>query len=133
MSTRFLPYDLASLFQETWSGVATFERDFGEPDAYGGEGRPDWQSIGNVDCLLVWNKSTGAHAAQRTYVSPDRKVPMSEGFLICPAGTDVTENDRIIQVQFHDGTLIDGLFIIDAVLQQDTHVEVYIDRSHLGP
>lgn len=134
MQSGILPYDLARMFSGgQGAGKATFERDMGQPDGYGGDAKPDWQTLFTVDCVLYWNRSTGSHATQKVVVTPARKVPMSEGLLICPAGTEVTENDRITEVRFVDDTVIEGLFIIDAVLNQETHVEVFIDRSHLGP
>ena len=130
-----LPFDLANLLSDgQGAGLAVLERDMAEPDAYGGTQKPNWQPLSTVECVLVWNKSTGTRSANRTYVSPDRRVPVSESFMIVPAGTDVTENDRVAQILDVDGAgTVEGQFTITAVLNQETHIEVYMERMVLGP
>ena len=48
-------------------------------------------------------------------------------------GVDITENDRITQIQRRNGTvLVDGLFEVSSTVEQETHLEVGIIRMHLG-
>ena len=83
--------------------------------------------------LMWWDKSEGARSANRTYVTPSRAVPMSEGGMICPLGTDITEQDRIAQLLDSNGNLlVDGIMTITAVLYQQDHMEVDLFRTALG-
>lgn len=134
MSTGILPYDLALLFSEGQrSGFAVIERDMGVGDAYGGESSPNWRTLSTVPCVLVWNRSTGTRSASRTYVTPARTVSEQEGMFVIPAGTDVTEEDRVARFVDADGNVIeDGLFLIGVLLEQGTHLELYVERAHLG-
>lgn len=112
---------------------AVIERDMSVPGPGGSTGRPDWQEHLVVPCRLWWFQSSGARSAQRTYVDPARTVPLSEGGMLLPLGTDVTEKDRIARVLHANGDVyIEGHLIIDAVLAQDDHMELNIDRAHLG-
>ncbi|MGH3265165.1 MAG: hypothetical protein ACRDNS_24590, partial [Trebonia sp.] len=86
-----LAYTLDRLLTEQ----ALIERDQGVGDAYGAPGQPDWQPHLTVACRLAWDRSSGVRSADRTYVTPARAAPMSEGLIVVPLGTDVTERDRI--------------------------------------
>ena len=129
-----LGYTFARLLTEQ----AVIERNQAVPDAYGGSGPDDWQTHQTVPCRLYWDKSSGVRSANRVYVSPARTVPIDQGGLIVALGTDITENDRISQILTRNPmtgswvTYIDGLFTITAILVQEDHMEVNVERAHLG-
>lgn len=117
---------------------AVLERDVSEPDAYGADSAPDWRPLNTVPCLLWWDRSSGARSANRSYVSTSRQVAVSQGGIMLPAGTDVTEQDRIVQINKFDPAVdqwvldVVGLFTIVAVLNQQDHVELSVTRPNLG-
>lgn len=112
---------------------AVLERDVAQDDRYGGQNPPEWEELATVPCRLYWDKSTGARSANRTYVSVSREVPISEGGMIIPSGTDVTEEDRVVRVLTSTGDLfVDGIFEIVAVINQFTHFELSVQRTGLG-
>ena len=129
-----LLYTLERLMTEQ----AIIERDQGAYDAYGADGEPDFQYLSTVPCRFWWDRSTGARSANRTYVSPAREVPVSDGGLLVPSGTDVTERDRITSIQSFNPqtgkwvTYIQGLFTVTAVLTEDDHMELNLTRARLG-
>jgi hypothetical protein len=134
VSTGVLPYDLnVMLSSGEHAALAVIERDMGAPDSFGGNNSPDWQTLATVPCMLWWDKSSGVRSANREYVTPARMVPVSQGGILVASGTDVTEDDRIANLLTTDRDIwITGLFTITAVIEQTTHREVYLTRSHLG-
>lgn len=129
-----LSFDLALLFAAgQGSAQAVIQRDMSAPDTWGGNTDPDWQTFSTLPCVLWWDKSSGVRSANREYVTPARTVPISQGGMIVPFDSDVTEDDRVLHILDHAGSVwIDGLFTITGVLDQGTHVEAYLTRSHLG-
>lgn len=113
--------------------VATIERNMTLQDALGAPSSDNWQTLSETRCLLSWAKSTGVRSENRTYVSANREVPIQEGGVLMPLGTDITENDRISNIVDENGNeLADGLFEIEAVIPQTSHLEVSVTRAHLG-
>ena len=129
-----LAFDLGALLSAgQGAALAVLLRDMSEPDAFGDDSPEDWQPLSTVPCVLGWDKSVGVRSANRVYVDPTRTVPISQGGMVVAADTDVTETDRVEKVLTPDGDLwIDGLFTITGVLEQGTHKEVMLTRSHLG-
>lgn len=117
---------------------AVIQRDSGEVDAYGADGTPDWQDYLTVPCRLAWAKSEGARSASRTFITPARTAPVSEGGVLVPLGTPVTETDRVARILQWDPVMgswepyIDGIFMISMVLTNEHHVELSVSRTHLG-
>jgi hypothetical protein len=129
-----LAYTLNRLLTER----AVVERDMGQVDAYGADGAPDWQQHLIVPCRMWWAVSQGARTANRTYVTPARAVPVSDGGMLVPTGTDITEADRIPRVLTYSPAeaswvpYIEGAFTISSVVTTDDHVEVGLIRTVLG-
>lgn len=124
-----LAYTLAQLY----TMQAVVERDVSEGDGYGAPTKPNWEYLLTVPCRLWWQRSTGVRSANREYVTPARMVPISEGGMILPSGTDVTEQDRVVAIQDRQGNpLIDGIFSITSVLNEEDHMEISVTRTHLG-
>lgn len=130
-----LGYTLNRLLTEQ----AVIERNMAGQDAYGADRPDDWQLHVTVACLSWWDRSAGVRSANRTYVDPARTVPISQGGMLLPLGTDVTEKDRITQINVYDPVEgewvpgVVGIIEIAAILDQSTdHLEVNIIRAHLG-
>lgn len=130
---------LAYTLERMLTQQAVIERDMGGLDEYGGDEPTNWQPHVTVPCRLWWARSSGARSANRVYVDPSRQVPVSEGGVIVPLGTDVTEQDRIARVEEFDQeserweTLVEGVVQIIAVLNQDgDHLELSVERTSLG-
>lgn len=127
--TNLVGYTLEKLLIQQ----AVIERDASLSDWWGGDDGPNWQPHITVACRLWWDKSSGARSANREYVSVSRDVPVSEGGMLLPSGTDVTQADRITQVLDATGNLyITGIFEIVAVLNEQTHMEIDVQRTQLG-
>jgi hypothetical protein len=125
-----LAYTLSRITQ---SQQAVIERDFAPVDAYGADAVPDWRYHLTVPCLLWWQRSTGARSSNRTYVGPNRTVPVMDGGLVMSLDVDVTERDRITCIQNPQGTVVvEGIIEITVILPQTDHLEVMIVRPHLG-
>lgn len=130
---------LSYTFIRTLIQQAVIERDYGGVDEFGADQPADWQPYLTVACRLYWDKSTGIRSADRTFVDPVRQVPLAMGGMILPAGTDVTEKDRIAQVNRWDAQAqqwvleVSGIIEVLGVLPQDDHIELYVIRTHLGP
>ena len=120
------------------SQQAVIIRDVSVDDAYGGQTPPDWQPHLTVPCRMWWLKSSGIRSANREYATAASTAVVSAGGMILPAGTDVTQEDRISQVNALDaqtgewGLLVSGIFEITAVLNEITHVELDVLRPKLG-
>ena len=126
---EYLPFDLEQIYTEQ----AVIERDMAQGDAYGSPGRPDWQHLSTVPCRLWWDKSAGVRSANAEYVTPARDVPVQRGGILVPAGTDITEQDRITAIQDRSGNpLISGEIKVVAVLDQGSYLELNVSRAHLG-
>ncbi|MHB1950162.1 MAG: hypothetical protein ACYCQK_01655 [Acidiferrobacteraceae bacterium] len=108
-------------------------------DAGGAQLADDWQPHLTVACRLVWDRpSSSGFSRNQTSITPSRSAPITQGVLLLALGTDVTEDDRISQVQAYDPqtaawqTYVDGLFEITAVLAEEDHMEVQVTRVSLG-
>jgi hypothetical protein len=124
---------LAYTFNQLLTEQVVIERDVSEGDAYGAPTKPDWQWIATVPCRLWWMRSTGVRSANREYVTPAREVPISEGGMILPLGTDITQQDRITAVQDRQGNpYVDGVFTITAVVNEEDHLEIDFTRTTVG-
>lgn len=130
-----LAYTLNRLLTEQ----AVFERNMAGQDAFGADAPDDWQVYLTSPCLSWWDRSTGARSANRVYVDPAREVPVAQGGLLLPMGTDVTEKDRIQVINVWDPETetweagVSGIIEISAVLDQSSdHLELNIIRAHLG-
>lgn len=124
-----LAYTLDRLLTEQ----CVIERNMAPGDVFGASTTPNWEFLNQVPCRLTWDRSSGIRSANRTYVSAARTVPMDEGIMVIPLGTDVTEKDRIVQIlDQNDNVLISGVFTIVAVLFQEEHMELNVGRAQLG-
>lgn len=118
---------------------AVIERNMAGADRYGADQPDAWQTHLTVACLSWWDRSTGVRSANRTYVDPAREVPIAQGGMLLPLGTDVTEKDRIAVINVRDPISgewvpgIAGIIEIAAVLDQKSdHIELNIIRAHVG-
>lgn len=112
---------------------AVVQRNVATEDAFGAEDKATWEFLANYPCKLWWDKNSGVRSASRTYPGLNRDVPISEGGIILPLGSDINEEDRITSVIDGAGNeLFEGIFEISMVLNQLTHTEVFIVRPHLG-
>lgn len=133
MNLPGLPNTVAYTLNVMMDQQAVIQRDAGVPDRYGADGTPDWQPLATVPCKLSWAHSSGVRSAQREYPTSQRLAPVSDGMIMLPSGTDVTEADQIIRLLDAAGNLyIDGVFEIVAVVNQITHIELGVFRPHLG-
>lgn len=129
-----LTYTLDRLLTEQ----AQIERNMASFDAYGAQGAENWQPFSTVPCRLVWDRGTGIRSPDRVYVSPARVAPLDEGLILVPLGTDVTQSDRITQINARDplsgawSPYVTGVFQIVAVLVQEGHMELNVLRTVLG-
>lgn len=118
---------------------AVFQRNEAVPDAYGAQSTPVWEPHLTVPCLLWWDRSSGVRSANREFVTAQREVPLSQGGLILASGTDVTQEDRVAQINMLDNeteewvVMVQGVFEIVGVVTQQTHLEVSLIRTSLGP
>ena len=123
---------LAYTLERLLTQKAVIERNEAAGDNFGADGRSNWQEHLTVSCRLWWDKF-GARSPSRTYVDPARTVPISEGGILVPLGTDVTEKDRIARILDGNGDpYIEGNFTITAVMNEEDHMELAIERAHLG-
>ena len=108
---------------QLWNQRAVVERNISSGDAYGAPNPADWQYHSTVRCRLWWSHSTGIRSANRTYVSQNRSVPVSQGGMIVPLGTNITEQDRITQVIDANGNVLyDAVFTVTSVINNETHI-----------
>jgi hypothetical protein len=125
-----LEYTLDQLYTEQ----AIVERDMSGGDGYGAPTEAHWEYHLTVPCRHWWMRSTGVRSANREYVTPAREVPITEGGMIMPLGTDVSEQDRITTIQDRNGNpLIKGIFTITAVVNEHDHLEIDMTRTTVGP
>lgn len=124
---------LAYTFDRLTTHLAWIERNFSGLDEYGGQRTDDWQPYLQVPGRYAPAKGVSSRSVNRTYVSPNRDAPVQEGLLLVATGTDVTEADRLGKITKPDGTLLfGGPFIITAVVEFESHLELTVFRAHLG-
>lgn len=124
---------LTYTFNNMLTSQAIIARDESVADAYGAPTKANFQYHLTVPCALVWDRSSGVRSANRTWVTPARDAPLKEGLMLMPTGTDVTEQDRISQIQDREGNLTyPGDFTISAVVVYDDHIELNVIYAHLG-
>lgn len=101
----------------------TIERDMAvTDDAWGQPGTPDWQvHLTDVPCRAWADAGREQTDEQRIAVVVDRRV-------IVPAGTDVTERDRLASVTERGSEFFDGPMAIEAVLRRRDHLELVVER-----
>lgn len=127
-------YTLAELLTEQ----VVIERDVTTPDQWGADDAPSFQPYLTVACRLYWAKSTGTRSSNRTYTNVTREVSVTDGGLVLPLGTDVTEADRIAQINEWDPISgewvlkVEGPMEITATVNEHTHLELSIQRTQLG-
>lgn len=129
--TTVLAYTLERIMVQQ----AVIERDAGGTGTgpYGADQVPDWQPHLTVRCRHWWTRSSGVRSGQREYENPQGVVPVDQGGIMVPLGTDVTEDDRIVAILNRADTIVIGPMIeIQAVVVQDTHMELAIIRTALG-
>lgn len=101
----------------------TIERDVAGADAWSGKGEPEWTPIAtDLPCRAWTDAGREAVSAERTVAVIDRRV-------IVPAGTDVTEHDRIASVTERGTEVFEGPMDIEAVLVWPEHIELVLVRT----
>lgn len=104
--------------------LCTIQRDTSTgDDTWASPRTPNWTaSASNVACR-GWTNS-GSEP-----VNPNRSVALSERGLLLPPGTDVTENDRILNVTYRGTEILDGPMEIEAVMKRsDGTIELALNR-----
>ena len=124
-----LEYTLNQLFTQR----ATVYRNVTSGDGYGAPAPEDFQYRSTVRCRLWWQHSSGVRSANRTYVSPGRTVPVAEGGMIVPVGTDITEQDRVVEITDNQGNVLYASnFTVVAVINNEDHIELSLIETTLG-
>jgi hypothetical protein len=91
-------------------------------DGWGNPQTPDWQDNStDVPCRVVVD-------AGREPVDSDRTVVLVDMRLLVPLDTDVTEDDRISEIQERGADYVDGPLGVEAVLRRRTHLELALRR-----
>jgi hypothetical protein len=118
----------------TMTQQATIQRDQGGHDNLGAPLPPNWQFLAQVPCLLAFAKSEGGRSVNHTYVDTTRDVPIEDGTILFPLGTDITEADRITQItnRATGNVIFAGEITISSTVQQVSHLECGVIRMHLG-
>lgn len=125
-----LAYTLQKLLE---TQTAQILRDQAGPNKFGNKPSADFQPYGDpVPCFFYWRKESG-RGPSRKIASPQRTIDTQDGGIIFPAGTDVTDKDRIgpiVDVANPEGDpIVEGPLQIQAVLRYGDHIEA----SVLGP
>ena len=124
-----LQYTLDQLFTQR----AVVYRNTSTGDGYGAPAPDNFQYHETIRCRLWWQHSSGVRSANRTYVSPGRTVPVAEGGMIVPTGTDVTEQDLIYEVNDNAGNVLyESKFTVVAVVNNEDHIELSLIETTLG-
>lgn len=107
--------------------VCRIERKQGsEVDPYGNEMPPSWGVYhDNLKCWYWIEPTQDAVAEQPTRMGwPD--IALDKVNLVLPAGTDVTEEDRILEVTDLDGNVITGPMNIKEVRKRPYHTHLVL-------
>lgn len=126
---------LAYTLQRLLTQQADIQRNMATQDDLGAQDTDDWELLATVPCLLSWSKiSATGRGSNKTYVDTSRQVPVEEGTLLLPTGTDITEADRISQItdRVTADLIYGGIITINTVVHQSDHLEVGVIRSHIG-
>ncbi len=106
---------LAYTINKLLTQQAVIQRDLSTSDRYGSKAREDWQTISTSPCVMWWWHES-ARGPAKEFASAQRTVAMNEGGFLFPVGTDVTEDDQVLQINDLDGNmLVHGPFDISAV------------------
>lgn len=82
-------------------------RDMSSPDVGGARTGEDWQPLGDpVPVLMWWDPENLRGEPDKLYATPQREIALSVGGMLVPFGTDVTEADRIEQIQDNQGSVL---------------------------
>lgn len=122
MLPALLPYTIARILE---NHRAVIERDDASYDEGGARLASDWREIATVKCLFYFRKQSSRGPA-REIAAPQRSITISDGGLILPPGTDITDRDRISKIlaPHNDEVLYEGPFSAQAVFIYPSHVEV---------
>lgn len=103
--------------------VCSLERNASLASGDDGSGNPppaDWQPLADVPCRF-WVDSGTEDVAERTTIAA-----VTDGRVIVPLGTDVTEADRVAQVAYRGQTVQDGPLGVRARLVRRDHIELLL-------
>lgn len=84
---------------------AVILRNVTSADQWGANPGEGWQVLATVPCLMWWDHES-ARGPARLYATPQREIALSEGGMLFPVGTDITEADRIQQITDTDGNVL---------------------------
>jgi len=86
-------------------------------DPYGNDPAPSWAThLSGLVCRFWFDSGS-------TVIDGDKAVEVTKRMLIVPAGTDVTEDDRVVSVTDRLGeVLADGPMRIDSVGHRQGHI-----------
>lgn len=96
---------------------ATIERNGAGANALGSPGPPDWATHATVACYAWLGTGRDNFGAPIPFVNRGARA-------IVPAGTDVTEADRIATIKDRRGTEIFGAMDIESVEIRSGHIEL---------
>lgn len=128
MSGRLLAYTV----ERTLTQQAVIQRDMAAADDLGAETSADWQTLATVACRMWWWRESSRGPA-REEMQPQGVVAMAEGGMAFPAGTDITTEDRVGQVNDWHPELgvsgewveaVAGPFKVVAVMHHVSHTEI---------
>ena len=106
---------------------ATIQRDLREEiDHYGQLGPPEWTTIETEVRCRVWKGGTGG---RRTDQGDERTVTTDMPMAVFPLDTDITEKDRLLNVEDRRGNELFSMMYVDVVLRRKDHLAVGL-RNH---
>ena len=107
---------------------AVIERDQSTRDSHGAKRNRTWGTLATVQCFMWWGSGRIITRVGSVQQHPEATVGLDVGGLVLPAGTDVTERDRISQILDADGNEIVGKLEILAVANFVPVVEISFRR-----
>jgi len=101
---------------------ATVQRDSRVTNDYGDSGAPNWETHLSALACHAWNKPGG----QTSGITYGDEAVTSDYYpvMIVPLGTDITETDRVYEIQDLRGNQLFGTMTITVVLRRPGHLEV---------
>ena len=97
--------------------TTTATDDFNNPAA------PSWSTLATVACW-AWTRS------RNEIIDGDKTIVVEDMRAMLPSGTDVTERDRVAQIEDRQGTvLFQGPYGIEAVTRREGHLAIMLHRD----